>query len=596
MFKLKILLLVYILSINIKSYALQVENMKIFITENSPLDIEQVSKKEFATMFCDTNKCKLEATSLKNTYWIKFTIKSENIEPLILELSMFYYDIKTYFFTQDMVYIDSSTTGYQLNINKRKFETSANAIQVPLKTEVICFIKFKTYLPMGISILVLKNSQFINSKLKEHNYNGIINGIFLLAIIYSGFFALLLRNWIYLYYMCYVISFWMFIQPINHITPMYFSWLNLPFTLEFYIVPHFLMSIFLILYSNKLLHLKHRLPIIYKINSLIIFTLIAFLATLLTTGFSIDNNIINNVALLPSFIAAIILIIKRYTPAWFVFSGIALILIPFTLLQLHLDQYMPIFFVFSFYGILEVIIFGISITYWLKSLFIEKESAMKLALNSACELSIVKENQNLLLEKEVELKTLELKIANQELEKYVQKVENLNVNLEKDNSNLKVKVIDQITARSEDKSMNFNEFKISFPDEQSCYNRLEYLKWNSGYKCPRCGNLKYLEYKEANTNIRRRCSTCRFIETTTSSSLFHNIKFPIQKAFYLTYIICTNKNKTLEELSLELEMRTATIHAFSKKIKEAKLAIKPMKKHKDGWTHVMLYNTKKSKQ
>ena len=167
--------------------------------------------------------------------------------------------------------------------------------------------------------------------------------------------------------MFYVISFWAFIQPINHVTPMYFSWLNIPFTREFYIVPHYLISIFLILYSNELLQLKSKLPLIYKTNNFIILVLIILLAAFLTIYFSDIDNIINNVALLPSFISAIILINRKYTPAWFVFSGIALIFIPFTLLQLDLEQYMPTFFVFSFYGILEVIIFGISITYWLNT-------------------------------------------------------------------------------------------------------------------------------------------------------------------------------------------------------------------------------------
>ena len=48
----------------------------------------------------------------------------------------------------------------------------------------------------------------------------------------------------------------------------------------------------------------------------------------------------------------------------------------------------------------------------------------------------------------------------------------------------------------------------------------------------------------------------------------------------------------MEEFSLEINLRTATIHAFSKKIKEAMAVTKPTKKHKDGWTHIMLYNTK----
>ena len=91
-------------------------------------------------------------------------------------------------------------------------------------------------------------------------------------------------------------------------------------------------------------------------------------------------------------------------------------------------------------------------------------------------------------------------------------------------------------------------------------------------------------------NPRRRCSLCGFIDTATSNTLFHNIKIPIQSAFYITYVVCTKTNKTLEEISSEIGLRTATIHAFSKKVKGVMEATKGKKKHKDGWTHIMLYN------
>ncbi len=569
-----------------------IENLKTFYTTDLKLNINQIITKKYNTSFCDTSKCKFEAAKVDGMYWLYFELNNEKYEPLMLEMPMFFYNIHVYFFTENMQLVDSSTIGYQLNINKRKYKTSANTVQVPMNQRLKCYIQLQTSFPSGLSVLSLKNSDFTNQKLEEHNYNGIINGIFLLAIIYSAFFAIILQSRIYLFYMFYVISFWVFMQSINHVTPMYFSWLNIPFTLGFYIVPHYLTSIFLILYSNELLQLSSKLPVYSIINKILVVILILLLILFLTTGIEWKNSNINNLTLVPSFLSAAILIYRRYNSAWFVFIGITLIYIASISVQFNFDWYLPLFFVFPFYGILEIIIFGISITYWIKILFIEKNKATQLALNAANELTIIKENQNMLLEKEVAIKTHELAIANKQLEKYVQKVESLNVDLEKDNNSLKVEVIGQITARSEDKIMNFNEFKISFPDEQSCYNRLEQLKWNKDYVCKKCNNTKFLAYKETDKNTKRRCSSCGFIETTTSLTLFHNIKFPIQKAFYLTYAICSKKTKTLEELSNEIGLRTATIHAFSKRVKEAVAATKLGKKHKDSWTHILLYNAK----
>ena len=52
-------------------------------------------------------------------------------------------------------------------------------------------------------------------------------------------------------------------------------------------------------------------------------------------------------------------------------------------------------------------------------------------------------------------------------------------------------------------------------------------------------------------------------------------------------MIGTNKSKTLEELSKELDLRTGTIHGFLKKVKEASNSFTAKKKHKDGWTHLI---------
>ena len=63
------------------------------------------------------------------------------------------------------------------------------------------------------------------------------------------------------------------------------------------------------------------------------------------------------------------------------------------------------------------------------------------------------------LEQEVAIKTQELKQANQKLGVYIKQVENLNQYLETDNDKLKIKVIDQIKARSDDKIITVNAGK-----------------------------------------------------------------------------------------------------------------------------------------
>jgi hypothetical protein len=206
----------------------------------------------------------------------------------------------------------------------------------------------------------------------------------------------------------------------------------------------------------------------------------------------------------------------------------------------------------------------------------------------AGELAIVKENQNAMLEREVEKKTLELKVANEKLEASIDEVKKLNRYLEKDNSQLKVEVKGQLKARTEDKLMSFEEFNLYFPDEEACDRHIESIKWAKGFVCIKCKSTEYVDRTVLNKKPARRCARCNFVYTPSSYTLFHGLKFPLQKAFYIAYVIGSKKSKTLEEFSQELDLRKGTIHAFIQKIKEASGAV-TKNKHKDGWTHLIEY-------
>ncbi len=61
------------------------------------------------------------------------------------------------------------------------------------------------------------------------------------------------------------------------------------------------------------------------------------------------------------------------------------------------------------------------------------------------------------------------------------------------------------------------------------------VKWKDGYVCKSCGHNNYCEGK---TLYARRCTRCKKEESATAHTLFHNIKFPINKAFYIAYHVC----------------------------------------------------------
>ena len=88
------------------------------------------------------------------------------------------------------------------------------------------------------------------------------------------------------------------------------------------------------------------------------------------------------------------------------------------------------------------------------------------------------------------------------------------------------------------KELDRQVFKERFTNKQDCYNFLADLKWKDGYNCKRCLSEHYLKGKQPSS---RRCKTCGYDESTTADTLFHKLKFGIDKALEMLYEISTSK-------------------------------------------------------
>lgn len=117
------------------------------------------------------------------------------------------------------------------------------------------------------------------------------------------------------------------------------------------------------------------------------------------------------------------------------------------------------------------------------------------------------------------------------------------------------------------KSLTIFEFQDRFPDNDSCYEYLTELKWESGFCCPQCGHTNYCKGKR---KFDRQCTSCRRISSPTSGTLFHKVKFPILKAFYIVYYVSTSKKGiSSTELSRKLGLRQKTCWLFKQKVMKA---------------------------
>jgi hypothetical protein len=106
-----------------------------------------------------------------------------------------------------------------------------------------------------------------------------------------------------------------------------------------------------------------------------------------------------------------------------------------------------------------------------------------------------------------------------------------------------------------------------FRNDEKCLEFLAEIKWANGFVCKKCGNTNSCAGKEP---FSRRCTKCKSKETATNGTVFHGVKFPISKAFYIAYNICKGKeNLSSYEFGRRLSLRQMTCWNFKTKIEHA---------------------------
>lgn len=131
-----------------------------------------------------------------------------------------------------------------------------------------------------------------------------------------------------------------------------------------------------------------------------------------------------------------------------------------------------------------------------------------------------------------------------------------------------------------------NKAREFFEDDGKVLELLAYLKWKDGFVCKNCGHTNFCEGK---TPYSHRCTKCKKEESATANTLFHNIKFPVRKAFYIAWTVCMNKtNISANNFSEMLEINPMTCWKFRKRIQQCYLANSLNNKQK-AMSDILLY-------
>jgi hypothetical protein len=184
-----------------------------------------------------------------------------------------------------------------------------------------------------------------------------------------------------------------------------------------------------------------------------------------------------------------------------------------------------------------------------------------------------------------------LEIQKQEILEQSEKIEHAYQLLQKHNIELVDSIKEVSEARVMQKLIDFNEFKKIFKNEDDCYKMLVDLKWKDGYVCRRCKSTE----NGSKDPYERRCKKCNYKESVTSFTIFHHLRFPIDKALYILILTSSGKEINVSQLSSILKLRLKTCWSFHNKVKQVMSQKKRFRNSKEGWIELILLEKKEKK-
>ena len=109
--------------------------------------------------------------------------------------------------------------------------------------------------------------------------------------------------------------------------------------------------------------------------------------------------------------------------------------------------------------------------------------------------------------------------------------------------------------------MNLIEVMERFPDQESCIEHLERVKWRSAPYCPHCGSITIKRKKEDGEGRvgRWHCKDCKASFKVTQGTIFHGTKIPLQKWFLaISLILNAKKGISSYQLQRDLDLNQKT--------------------------------------
>lgn len=516
------------------------------------------------------------------TYWLKvpLLISKDLDDEWMLEFFDQTIDHITAYFPTEVGTYRIEEVGDYLDFEEKDFDHKN--FQWILDTELTgqqnVYFKIESHTYADVRIVIRTVNRFVEYALTEYFLYGIFYGMIFVISLYNTLIFFAIKERKYLFYTFYILSVGVYAMSVDGMAFQYL-WPNWPNWNQYaYGTALFSLIFWSLLFSRRFLNTAIRVPKVdLLLKTMIILRTALFVYTLLFDHRLFEYRNIEIIPLTTIFFSSIYVWYKGYQPARFFVTAYGILFLGFLMKALLYLSVIP-FVTLSYYSlhicfILEMLFLTYALSDRVRILKSNRDKAQKRIIKQQSENALLKDKVNQELEakikertRQLEEKNLLLAETNQQLIVQKKEVNAINSQLDLDNWKLKNNIKEILQDRLINKNLSLEQFQRIFPDQSTCYLFLEKLKWSNGYNCNKCGNEKYFEGR---TKFVRRCSKCGYNESVTSNTIFHNIKFPIEKAFFILYIT-NNRQKefTLEQLSEMLDLRRNTIWNFKKKIEK----------------------------
>ncbi|WP_200978105.1 7TM-DISM domain-containing protein [Echinicola sp. 20G] len=569
-----------------------IEYMDFLVDPNNDLTVNQIAENNFNGAFRPILYNNILYDNLEHDVWLRLIVKNNDI---VQDHSWYFeswgFDINqfTFYFPNPDGTYAVNTSGYdfpfgQRNIKHKNFNYLLDLRPGEQKTY---YFKVRRSYPLAFNLHLRTNEKFIEHTLNEYYFLGIYYGVLALILVFNLYLVYKLKDTLYLYFAGLILACIWFSFGRDGLGFQYL-WPNYP-NLNYWTkgnITQFAVVIATLLFSNRFVQKYSASQLMLK-ATIIAIILKGLLFFTQDSFFHIEGRLYIGLTIfimLVPFCIGLRLLLRSKIYSWsYIFANACLFLIIINshtiVFALFEDQVINWYFVHPVI-FMEVVLFSLSIFNQIKflqdqyqtvseerTLALEEKNRLADELNNKLQQKVKERTEKIenmatdLANKNVQLQTTNLKLQELNIQ-----VNQINDYLRKNNEQLRTNMEEVTKNLALMKGLDFESFKNVFPDKDSCLQFLSELKWKHKYICKKCGYNKYAEAP----NHGRRCKNCNYFESPTVDTLFHKLKFPIEKAFYILYL--SNRKDvelTLNELSEILDLRRETCWAFKNKISQA---------------------------